>query len=334
MKRIIMKRLALLLLVVFGVTLTTFMISHIIPGDPARMIVGQRATEETLQQVRKQLGLDQPVWVQYFHYMKDLLAGDLGTSIRTQKPVVDDLIAFFPATLELALLAFFFAIIIGVPLGILAAVKKDTFWDHSSRVFAISGVSTPVFWSGLVMILIFYGYLNWFPATGRLDIGINPPTRITGLYLVDSILTLDWIAFKNSLWHIIIPAITLSYAQLATVTRQVRASMIEVLGQEYIRTAVANGISGPFLLFGYALRNALIPTITVVGLSFGSLLGGAVVTETIFGWPGMGKYVVESIAYLDFPAMMGFTLVIACGYVLINLIVDLTYYMLDPQIKE
>jgi len=334
MKKIIMKRLSLLLLVVFGVTLMTFMLSRIIPGDPARMLVGQRATEETLQQVRQQLGLDQPVWVQYFQYMKDLLAGDLGMSIRTQKPVVDDLIAFFPATLELALLAFFFAMLVGVPLGVLAAVKKDTAWDHASRVFSIAGVSIPVFWSGLVMILIFYGILEWFPANGRLDITVNPPTRITGLYLVDSLLTMDWIAFKSSLWHILIPAITLSYAQLAIVTRQVRASMLEVLGQDYIRTAVANGISGPFLLFRYALRNALIPTITVVGLSFGSLLGGAVVTETIFGWPGMGKYVVDSIAYLDFPAMMGFTLVIATGYVLINLIVDLTYYILDPQIKE
>lgn len=334
MKRIIMKRLSLLLLVVFGVTLMTFMLSHIIPGDPARMMVGQRATEETLQQVRKQLGLDQPVWVQYFQYMKDLLAGDLGTSIRTQKPVIDDLIAYFPATLELALLAFFFAMMVGIPLGVLAAVKKDTAWDHGSRLFSIAGVSIPVFWSGLVMILIFYGILEWFPSTGRLDIKVNPPTRITGLYLMDSLLTGDWIAFKSSLWHILIPAITLSYAQLAIVTRQVRASMLEVLSQEYIRTAVANGISGPFLLFRYALRNALIPTITVVGLSFGSLLGGAVVTETIFGWPGMGKYVVDSIAYLDFPAMMGFTLVIAFGYVLINLIVDLTYYILDPQIKE
>lgn len=334
MKQIIFKRLSLLFLVIFGVTLMTFMLSHIIPGDPARMMVGQRANEETLQQVRQQLGLDQPIWVQYFSYLNGLLSGDLGTSIRTQKPVVEDLIAFFPATIELALLAFFFAILIGIPLGVLAAVKKDTFWDHGSRVFSIAGVSTPVFWSGLVMILIFYGYLEWFPSTGRLDIHINPPTKITGLYIVDSLLTLDMIAFKNSLWHILIPAITLSYAQLAIITRQVRASMLEVLGQEYIRTAVANGIHGPFLLFRYALRNALIPTVTVVGLSFGSLLGGAVVTETIFGWPGMGKYVVDSIAYLDFPAMMGFTLIISIGYVLINLAVDLTYYILDPQLKE
>lgn len=333
MPLMIARRLILLFFVAFGVTLITFFLSHIIPGDPARMLVGQRANEETLQQVRHQLGLDQPVWVQYFTYLKGLLAGDLGTSIRTQQPVAHDLLVFFPATIELALLAFLFALLVGIPLGVLSAVKKDTGWDHGARVFSIAGVSTPVFWSGLVMILIFYGYLGWFPSTGRLDMHIAPPTRITGLYLLDSLLTGNWAAFKNSLWHLIIPAVTLSYAQLAIITRQVRASMLEVLGQEYIRTALANGISGPFLLLRYALRNALIPTVTVVGLSFGSLLGGAVVTETIFAWPGMGKYVVDSIAYLDFPAIMGFTLVISVGYALINLLVDLAYYMLDPQIK-
>jgi peptide/nickel transport system permease protein len=334
MKRIIAKRLSLLVFVLFGVTLLTFFMSHVIPGDPARMMVGQRADEETLQEVRRQLGLDQPVWVQYFTYMKGLFAGDFGTSIRTQKPVIDDLVAFFPATLELALSAFVIALVIGIPIGVLAAVKKDTMVDHGGRLFSIAGVSTPVFWSGLIGILIFYKFLGWLPSGGRIDLQIPPPTRITGLYLLDSLLTGNWAAFKNSLWHLILPAFVLSFAQLAIVTRQVRASMLEVLGQEYIRTAMANGISGAVLLFRYALRNALIPTITVVGLSFGALLGGAIVTETIFGWPGMGKYVVDSIAYLDFPSIMGFTFVIALGYVLINLLVDLTYYVLDPQIKE
>ncbi|MBO8163632.1 MAG: ABC transporter permease [Brevibacillus sp.] len=334
MKQLIAKRLSLLVFVLFGVTLMTFFMSHVIPGDPARMMVGQRADEETLQEVRRQLGLDQPVWVQYFSYMKGLLTGDLGISIRTQQPVIDDLVTFFPATLELALFAFLLAILIGIPIGILSAVKKDTAWDHGGRLFSIAGVSTPVFWSGLVGILIFYKLLGWLPSGGRLELGAAAPQHITGLYLLDSLLTLDWDAFRNSLWHLILPALTLSFAQLAIVTRQVRASMLEVLGQEYIRTAMANGIKGPLLLFRYALRNALIPTITVVGLSFGSLLGGAVVTETIFGWPGMGKYVVDSIAYLDFPAIMGFTLVIAVGYVLINLLVDLTYYLLNPQIRE
>ncbi|WP_400161955.1 ABC transporter permease [Brevibacillus sp. TJ4] len=334
MRQIIVKRLSMLVLVLFGVTLITFFLSHVIPGDPARMMVGQRASEETLQEVRRQLGLDQPVWVQYFTYMSGLLAGDFGKSIRTQQPVIDDLLTFFPATLELALTAFIIAIIIGIPIGILSAVKKDTGWDHAGRFFSIAGISTPVFWSGLVGILLFYKVFGLLPAGGRLALTVPPPTTITGFYLLDSLLTGNWAAFSNSLWHLILPAVTLAFAQLAIVTRQVRASMLEVLSQDYIRTALANGIHGPVLLFRYALRNALIPTITVVGLSFGSLLGGAVVTETIFSWPGMGKYVVESIAFLDFPAIMGFTFFISLGYVVINLIVDLTYYALDPQIKE
>ncbi|MBU8878278.1 ABC transporter permease [Bacillus sp. FJAT-29790] len=334
MAKMIFKRLLLLVFVVFGVTFITFILSNIIPGDPASMMAGQRANEETLEQVRKQLGLDQPILTQYTKYMQGLLSGDLGTSIRTQKPVLDDLLVFFPATLELAILAFITAILIGIPLGILAAVKRNTFWDHSSRIFTISGISTPVFWSGLVVIFVFYGLLGWFPANGRIDMNINPPTHVTGFYLLDSLLSGDWVAFQSSLRHIILPALVLSFAQLAIITRQVRASMLEVIEKEYFRTAIANGINGPYLFIKYGLRNALIPTITIIGVSFGALLGGAVVTETIFGWPGMGRYVVQSISYLDFPAMMGFTVFISIGYVLINLIVDISYYFLNPQIKE
>ncbi|KHD85274.1 ABC transporter permease [Heyndrickxia ginsengihumi] len=334
MQKMILKRMGFLLFVVFGVTLVSFILSHVIPGDPASMMAGQHASKETVQSIRQQLGLDQPIWIQYFQYVGNLLSGDLGTSIRTHQPVLDDLMTYFPATLELAIAAFFIAIIIGIPLGVLSALKKNTFWDHFSRIFSISGVSIPVFWSGLVIILIFYGWLGWFPANGRIDETINPPTHITGFYILDSILTGDSIALKSSLKHIFLPAVVLSFAQLAIITRQVRASMLEVMRQEYIRTAIANGIHGRLLIISYALRNALIPTITVIGTSFGSLLGGAVVTETVFGWPGMGKFVVDSIAYLDFPAIMGFTIVISIGYVLINLVVDILYGLLNPQMKE
>lgn len=334
MLKMIAKRLGLLIFVIFGVTLVTFFMSHVIPGDPASMMAGQRASEETLQSIRAQLGLDQPVWIQYFYYMSDLLSGDLGTSIRTQRPVVDDLMTFFPATLELAIVAFIIAILIGIPLGVLAALKKNTFWDHLSRVFSIGGVSIPVFFSGLIAILVFYGILGWLPSNGRISFDLNPPTHITGFYIIDSLLTLDMVALKSSLQHILLPSLVLSYAQLAIITRQVRASMLEVMNQEYIRTAIANGIKGRLLIISYALRNALIPTVTVIGVAFGSLLGGAVVTETIFGWPGMGKFVVDSIEYLDFPAMMGFTIVISIGYVLINLIVDIIYGLLNPQLKR
>ncbi|KGR89513.1 peptide ABC transporter permease [Ureibacillus massiliensis 4400831 = CIP 108448 = CCUG 49529] len=334
MLKMIAKRLGLLIFVIFGVTLVTFFMSHVIPGDPASMMAGQRASEETLQSIRAQLGLDQPVWIQYFYYMSDLLSGDLGTSIRTQRPVVEDLMTFFPATLELAIVAFIIAILIGIPLGVLAALKKNTFWDHLSRIFSIGGVSIPVFFSGLIAILVFYGILGWLPSNGRISFDLNPPTHITGFYIIDSLLTFDMVALKSSLQHILLPALVLSYAQLAIITRQVRASMLEVMNQEYIRTAIANGIKGRLLIISYALRNALIPTVTVIGVAFGSLLGGAVVTETIFGWPGMGKFVVDSIEYLDFPAMMGFTIVISIGYVLINLIVDIIYGLLNPQLKR
>ncbi|MTT31193.1 ABC transporter permease subunit [Terrilactibacillus sp. BCM23-1] len=334
MMKMVMRRIAFLVFVIFGVSLVTFVLSHIIPGDPASMMAGQHASKQTVEHIRQQLGLDQPILIQYVEYVKGVLSGDFGTSIRTQNPVIDDLANYFPATLELAIAAFIIAILLGIPLGIVSAVKKNQFWDHASRIFSISGVSIPVFFSGLVAILIFYGYLNWFPANGRIDMTINPPTRITSFYIIDSLLSGDMIALKSSLQHIILPALVLSYAQLAIITRQVRASMLEVLSQEYIRTAKANGIHGYKLLIRYALRNALVPTVTVIGTSFGALLGGAVVTETIFDWPGMGKYVVDSIAYLDFPAIMGFTLFISIGYVLINLMVDITYFILNPQLKE
>lgn len=334
MLNMIAKRLGLLVFVIFGVTLVTFFMSRVIPGDPASMIAGQRASEETLQSIRQQLGLDQPIWIQYFNYMGDLLQGDLGNSIRTQRPVVDDLLSFFPATLELAIAAFIIAILVGIPLGVLSALKKNTFWDHVSRVFSISGVSIPVFFSGLIAILVFYGMLGWLPSNGRIAMNVNAPTHITGFYIIDSLLTLDMVALKSSLKHLLLPAVVLSFAQLAVITRQVRASMLEVMSQEYIRTAVANGIKGWLLIVSYALRNALIPTVTVIGVAFGSLLGGAIVTETIFGWPGMGRFVVESIQFLDFPAIMGFTIFIGVGYVLINLAVDIIYLFLNPQLKR
>lgn len=333
MKKIIIKRLLSIVLVIFGVTLIVFFLSHVIPGDPARMMVGQRASQEALDNVRKQLGLDKPLIIQYFIYMKHLLSGDLGISIRTQQPVISDLTSFFPATLELVLYAFLIALLIGIPLGVITSIKQNTMVDHIGRIFSIGGVSIPAFWSGIILILIFYSKLNLLPSSGRLTLGMNLGTKITGLITIDSLLTGNLGIFKDSIKHLVLPASVLSYAQLATITRQVRSSMLEVLNEEYIKTARANGIKEWFLIIFYALRNALIPTITVVGLSLGGLLGGAVVTETVFNWPGMGKYVVDSIAFLDFPSIMGFTIIIVIGYVLINLIVDILYMILNPQIR-
>ncbi|MFD1927880.1 ABC transporter permease [Sporosarcina siberiensis] len=334
MLKVIKDRMIMLIFVVFGVSLITFTISNIIPGDAARMIVGQRASQETYEKVREQMGLNDPLFTQYFNYVKGLFKGDFGTSIRTQQPVMDDLLSYFPATLELVVFAFLIAIFFGVIIGVLTAVYNNTKIDYIGRIFSISGVSTPVFLSGLIVILIFYGKLGWFPSSGRFDLLMARPPTITGLYTIDSLLSGNFAAFKSAVWHLILPAVILSYVQLSTITRQVRSSMIDVLNQDYIRTARANGLSSWTLIIRYALRNSLIPTITVIGVSFGALLGGAVITEIVFNWPGMGKYVVDSIGNLDFPAIMGFTIFIAIGYVIINLIIDLLYLVLDPQIRE
>lgn len=331
---LIRRRLAMLVLVLFGVSIVTFIMSHLIPGDPALALAGPRPTPELLHRLREQYGLNRPLWTQYAIYMRDLLQGDLGTSIRSQTPVTTDLFHFFPATLELVLTAFIFAIIVGIPLGTYAAVKKDKFTDYIIRIFSIGGVSIPLFWGGLVMILIFYARLDWFPSSGRLSIEMNQPVHITGFFTIDTLLAGDFKAFFNALQHLVMPALALGYVQLAFIVRQVRSSMLEALSQDYYLMGRANGLSNGFLIRRYALRNALIPSITIIGLSFGSLLGGAVVTETIFDWPGMGKYVTESILSRDFPAIMGFTVVVAVAYVLINLIVDLLVYTLDPETRR
>ncbi|AEG61599.1 ABC transporter permease [Desulforamulus ruminis] len=330
----LIKKIPRMVLVLLGVTLFTFIISHMIPGDPARMLVGQRASEETLLRMRAEMGLDQPVYIQYVQYMKALFQGDLGLSIRTQQPVLEELKTFFPATLELTLVSMFLTLVIGIPLGVLAALKRDKIADHLSRIIALLGVSTPLFWSGLMVLLVFYKYLNWFPASGRIDVFLAPPPEVTGMYLLDSLLTGDNRLFFNALHHMILPAACLAYIQLAIIARQVRSSMLEVLEQDYIRTAKANGLPRYKIIFQYALKNALLPTVTVAGLIFGELLGGAIITETVFAWPGMGKYVVDSVSFLDFPAIMGFTLIVAFCYVIINLLVDLLYKILDPQIRE
>ncbi|MCR8725411.1 ABC transporter permease [Frigidibacter sp. ROC022] len=331
---IIRRRLLLLILVVFGVTLVTFAISHMIPGDPARMMAGERASDEIVEKMRENLGLNKPVAVQYAIYVGQIARGDFGTSIRTQRPVISDIKKFFPATIELALAAMLFAIIVGVPLGVISAVSKDRLIDHLSRSISVVGISTPAFWLGLLMILVFYGQLGILPGSGRIDGVIGPPTTITGFYTIDAALTGNWPAFKSAVQHLILPGLTLGFLHLGVVTRQIRSAMLEVMSEDYVRTARASGLSRRQIIYGHALRNALIPSITMIGLAFGDLLYGAVLTETVFAWPGMGAYVVQSISSLDFPAIMAFTVVASTAYVLINLFVDLIYMVLDPQIRE
>lgn len=334
MARVIWQRLGMLVLVLACVSIATFLMARVVPGDPAQVIAGPHASKATIAAIRHQLGTDRPILVQYADYMNGLFHGDLGISISTQRPVAGDLAAFFPATLELVGYAFLLALLIGVPLGVISAVKKNSFVDYVARVVSVAGVSMPTFWFGLVLILVFYAKLGVLPSGGRLGTTVAPPPHITGIYTLDSLLTGDWAAFADSVRQLILPVVALAYVQLATVVRQLRASMIQVLSSDYVRTARACGLSSWTVVVRYGLRNALVPMLTILGVSFGSLLGGAIVTETVFDWPGMGHYVVESITSLDFPAIMGFTIVIAVAYVLVNLVVDLANIALNPEIRH
>ena len=330
----ILRRLVLLVFVVAGVAIVTFTISHLIPGDPAQLIAGDKASAETLAHIRQELGLDKPVTQQFVIYVKQLLSGDLGQSLRTRRSVSSDIALFLPATLELGISALIMSILIGVPLGVLSAIYKDGPIDQVARAVSVAGISMPVFWFGLALIIVFYVKIPILPGSGRIELGIMPPPRVTGFFLIDSLVAGDMAAFRSTLYHLVLPAFVLAFANLGIITRQIRASMLDVLQEDYVRTARANGLSRSAVILRHALPNALIPSVTLLGLAVGDLLYGAVLTETIFAWPGMGNYVVSSIQTLDFPAIMGFTIVASLGYVLINLAVDLTYMVLDPQIRE
>lgn len=327
------RRLVAMVPVLLGVTILTFLLSHVIPGDPARLLVGQKASDEVVKRMREELGLNDPLHIQYWNYLKQLLRGDLGMSIRNRRPVVQDLAERFPASFELTFVSLLICVMIAVPLGILTAVRRNHVVDHVTRVLALLGVSTPVFWWGLLLLLIFYFRLGWLPGPGRIDLAVPPPAGRTGLYILDSLLSRDWRALGSSLRHLVLPAFCLSYVYLAIMTRMIRSSMLDVLNLDYIRTARANGLPERAIIFRHALRNALVPTVTVVGLSFGELIGGAILTETIFAWPGLGSYMVDSVLFLDFPAIMGCTILVCLIYMTANLIVDIAYGFLDPQIR-
>ncbi|MFZ5811013.1 MAG: ABC transporter permease [Thermodesulfobacteriota bacterium] len=328
-----LRRLLAAIPVLLGVSVLAFLISHAIPGDPARLIVGPKASNEAVEAIRREHGLDRPLPVQYLHFLAGLATGNLGRSIRNHRPVTQDLADYFPATLELTLASLLLCLIVGIPLGILAAVRRNRPADHAARVVSVVGVSTPVFWLGLMLLLLFYRHLDWLPGSGRLDVTSSPPPDITGLYLLDALFAGDWTLLREAASHLVLPAFCLSYVYLAIITRIVRSSMIAVLGQDYITTARANGLSTVRVVLKHAFKNSLIPTVTITGLSLGELLGGAILTETIFAWPGMGKYVVDSVNALDFPAIMGFTLVVSTAYVVINLGVDVLYAFLNPRIR-
>jgi peptide/nickel transport system permease protein len=328
----ITRRIFLLIYVLLGVSLTIFLLMRLIPGDPALVMLGERATAERIVEVRRGLGLDRPLAVQYGIYLKNILTGNLGRSIHTNARVTEELLARFPATIELSLAAICLASLIGVLAGIVSATHQYSALDSGFMVLSLAGVSMPVFWLGLMLIWTFAVLLGWFPPSGRLDVRLYLDT-ISGFYLLDSLLTRHWEVFRNALWHLVLPAITLATVPLAIIARMTRSSLLEVLRQEYIMTARSKGLNEWAVVSRHALRNALIPILTIGGLQFGLLLGGAILTETIFSWPGLGRLLYTAVLARDYPVVQGGTLLIAAIFSVINLVVDMLYALANPKIR-
>jgi peptide/nickel transport system permease protein len=333
MKTFVPRRLALLVFVLLGVSLLTFFISHVVPADPARLAAGAHATGKQVEALRQKLGLDRPLPEQYLAYMGGLLSGDLGYSLSSRRPVVRDLKDYFPATVELTIVAMLICLTVGIPLGVVSAVRRDRLVDHLARAVCIGGVALPIFWLAMLAQLIFYRWLGVVPAGGRIDPNLSHPQTITGFYIIDSLVTANWPVLRSSLWHIVLPATTLAFASLAWIARVTRTSMLETMGQDYIRTARGKGMAEWRVIYAHALRNALIPTVTLVGLQTGALLAGAFLVEIIFSWPGIGFYTVNAIMAMDFNAIINTTLLVAVVYTVTNLVVDILYVALDPRIS-
>ncbi len=318
----------------FGVTLVAFVFIRMLPGDPVLLMAGERGmSEERHAEMMKQFGFDRPIYEQYFSYIGDLVQGDLGTSIITKKPVLEEFMTLFPATVELSLCAIIIAIFIGLPAGMIAATRRGSSFDHTVMAGALTGYSMPIFWWGLLLIILFSGILGWTPVSGRISL-LYFFEPVTGFMTIDSLLSGQKGAFSSALSHLILPSIVLGTIPLAVIARQTRSAMLEVLGEDYVRTARAKGL-GPGRVIGlHTLRNAMIPVITVIGLQVGVLFAGAILTETIFSWPGIGKWMVDSIFRRDYPSVQGGLLLIAAVVMLVNLVVDLLYGLINPQIRH
>uniref|UniRef100_A0A7C4MKX3 ABC transporter permease n=1 Tax=Desulfatirhabdium butyrativorans TaxID=340467 RepID=A0A7C4MKX3_9BACT len=328
----ILRRLMMLVPTLLGVSIIVFLMLHITPGDPAELLLGERATEQALHEIREHLGLNKPLYVQYGLFLKRLATLDLGETIWTREKVWTEISQRFPATIELSVAAMLISCFFGILFGIVSATKQYSIFDYLSMIGALVGVSMPIFWLGLVLMLIFSLVLGWFPMSGRLTIGVDLDP-ITHFYVLDSILTGNWKALKDVLWHLFLPAVTLSTIPMAIVARMTRSSMLEVLRQDYIKTARAKGLPQSTVIFKHAFRNALIPVVTTIGLQFGILMGGAILTETIFAWPGVGKWMFDAVMKRDYMVIQGGTLFIAGLFVLINLAVDVLYAVINPRIS-
>lgn len=334
MSRYILTRLLVVPLVMFGVSLLVFVLMHVFLLDPARALSGQAqyTTKQRMDQIRHELGLDDALPVQLVHYYSSLLRGDLGRALFTSRPVVEEIGLRLPATIELTVASMCIAVVAGVSVGTLAAVRHHSIIDYLCMGGAVLGFAIPVFWLGLMMIAIFSVALGWFPTGARLDATIMLP-RVTGFVLVDALIARDGEVFLNGLRHLAMPAVALSLYDVALLTRMTRSAVLEVTGQDYVRTARAKGLLPHTIIVGHTLRNALLPIVTLVGLEFASLLGGAVLTETVFSWPGAGNLLATAILRSDYPLVQGGVLLISLGYVLINLVVDILYAFIDPRIR-
>ena len=333
MLKLIFGRLAAALPNIIGVIIVTFLLTRALPGDPAAFFAGPAATQTAVEEVRKALGLDRSLPVQFGLYLRDLAKGDLGNSLSTGQPVVKEIITRLPASLELTLAGLLFAAVVAVPLGVLAATRPGSWIDHACRVVATAGVSLPTFFTGLLLSYIFYFKLGWAPAPlGRLDPTFSAPAAVTGFYLIDSLLARDLELFRASFTQMVLPAFTMGIFVMAPLARMTRASMLGVLSSDFIRTARASGLSGPMVLYTYALRNALLPVVTTLGMVFSFLLGSNVLVEKVFAWPGIGSYAIEALVSSDYAPVQGFVLAMALLYVLLNLAIDVVYCLIDPRV--
>jgi dipeptide transport system permease protein len=334
MFRFVLRRIGMVVPTFIGVTLLAFALIHLIPGDPIEVMMGERGVDPALHaQALHRLGLDEPLPLQYVHYVGRALHGDLGTSFITDTSVMSEFFSRFPATVELSLCAMLFALVVGLPAGVLAAVKRGSFFDHGVMGTALTGYSMPIFWWGLILIMLFSVTLGWTPVSGRIAVEYDIP-HVTGFLLIDSLLAPDEGSFKSAVSHLVLPSIVLGTIPLAVVARMTRSSMLEVLREDYIRTARAKGLSPLRVIVVHALRNALIPVVTVIGLQVGTLLAGAVLTETLFSWPGVGKWLIDAISRRDYPVVQGGILLIATLVIVVNLVVDLLYGVLNPRIRH
>jgi peptide/nickel transport system permease protein len=331
----ILRRLLLQIFVLFGLSVFTFLLMFGLPGDPAAILysAGGSLGFEEYEHFRQKWGLDLPIWKQYANFVTNLLKGDMGTSLVTRAPIFDQLKSYFPATIELSVVAFIFALIMGLPLGVISALRRNTWIDHTIRGISLFGVSMPIFWLAIILLIIFYYHLGIVPSSQRIDLDMEIPRHITGFYLIDTLVDGNWRGFINSLHHLVLPAFVLGFSVVGLLARVTRASILEVISLDYVRTARSKGLHEKTVIFRHVIRNALIPTVTLLGLLVGGLLSGAVLTETIFAWPGVGRFAVQSIMLLDRLAVVDVTILVGIVVSTANLTVDILVAFLDPRIR-